>query len=70
MVGTGDGSRSDDARRRCRGVRTAVRRIRSWLTGLDKAAFVVPEPLEDLAIKLGTLIDDADQSLTRTDRRG
>ncbi|MDR7252782.1 hypothetical protein J2X46_001767 [Nocardioides sp. BE266] len=32
-----------------------------------KDAFVVPEPLEDLAIKLGTLIDDPDQSLTRTD---
>ncbi len=32
-----------------------------------KDAFVVPEPLEDLAIKMGTVIDDADQSLTRTD---
>lgn len=32
-----------------------------------KDAFVVPEPLEDLAIKMGTLIDDADQSLARTD---
>lgn len=32
-----------------------------------KDAFVVPEPLEDLAIKLGTLIDDPDQTLTRTD---
>jgi hypothetical protein len=32
-----------------------------------KDAFVVPERLEDLAIKMGTLIDDADQSLTRTD---
>lgn len=32
-----------------------------------KDAFVVPEPLEDLAIKMGTLIDDPDQSLTRTD---
>lgn len=32
-----------------------------------KDAFVVPEPLEDLAIKMGTLIDDQDQSLTRTD---
>jgi hypothetical protein len=31
-----------------------------------KDAFVVPEPLEDLATKLGTLIDDPDQSLTRT----
>lgn len=32
-----------------------------------KDAFVVPEAVEDLAIKMGTLIDDADQSLTRTD---
>jgi hypothetical protein len=32
-----------------------------------KDAFVVPQPLEDLAIKMGTLIDDPDQSLTRTD---
>ena len=32
-----------------------------------KDAFVVPEPLEDLAIKIGTLIEDPDQSLTRTD---
>lgn len=32
-----------------------------------KDAFVVPEPLEDLAIKVGTLMDDPDQSLTRTD---
>lgn len=32
-----------------------------------KDAFVVAEPLEDLAIKLGTLIEDNDQSLTRTD---
>ncbi|RHW25384.1 hypothetical protein D0Z08_19335 [Nocardioides immobilis] len=32
-----------------------------------KDAFIVPEPLEDLAIKMGTMIDDADQSLTRTD---
>jgi hypothetical protein len=32
-----------------------------------KDAFVVPEPLEDLALKMGTLIDDPDQSLTRTD---
>ena len=32
-----------------------------------KDAFLVPEPLEDLAIKMGTLIDDPDQSLTRTD---
>jgi hypothetical protein len=35
-----------------------------------KDAFVVPEPLEDLAIKMGTLIDDPDQSLTRTDPAG
>lgn len=32
-----------------------------------KDAFVGPEQLEDLAIQLGTLIDDPDQSLTRTD---
>ncbi len=32
-----------------------------------KDAFLVPEPLEDLAIKMGSLIDDVDQSLTRTD---
>lgn len=32
-----------------------------------KDAFVIPEPLEDLAIKMGTLIEDPDQSLTRTD---
>ncbi|HVX46270.1 MAG TPA: hypothetical protein VHC49_20430, partial [Mycobacteriales bacterium] len=32
-----------------------------------KDAFVVPEELEDLAIKLGRSLDDADQSLTRTD---
>ena len=32
-----------------------------------KDAFVVPEPLEDLAIKMGTLLEDPDQSLTRTD---
>lgn len=32
-----------------------------------KDAFVVPEPVEDLAIKMGTLIEDPDQSLTRTD---
>jgi len=32
-----------------------------------KDAFIVPDPLEDLAIKMGTMIDDADQSLTRTD---
>jgi hypothetical protein len=32
-----------------------------------KDAFVVPEPLEDLAMKMGTLIDDPDQLLTRTD---
>lgn len=28
---------------------------------------MAPEPLEDLAIEMGILIDDADQSLTRTD---
>jgi len=32
-----------------------------------KDAFVVPDPLEDLALKVGTTIDDPDQSLTRTD---
>lgn len=32
-----------------------------------KDAFVVTEPLVDLTIKMGTLIDDADQSLSRTD---
>lgn len=32
-----------------------------------KDAFVVPEPLEDLAIKVGSLIEDPDQTLTRTD---
>jgi hypothetical protein len=32
-----------------------------------KDAFVVPEPLEDLAIKVGSVMDDPDQSLTRTD---
>jgi hypothetical protein len=32
-----------------------------------KDAFVVPEPLEDLAIKVGSLMEDPDQSLTRTD---
>ena len=32
-----------------------------------KDAFVVPASLEDLAIKMGTLIEDPDQSLTRTD---
>ncbi len=32
-----------------------------------KDAFVVPEPLEDLAIKMGTLIVDSDQTLMRTD---
>jgi hypothetical protein len=32
-----------------------------------KDAFVVSEPLEDLVINMGTLIDDVDQSLTRTD---
>lgn len=32
-----------------------------------KDAFVIPEPLEDVAIKAGTTIDDPDQTLTRTD---
>lgn len=32
-----------------------------------KDAFVVPEPLEDLVIRLGSILEDADQSLTRTD---
>lgn len=32
-----------------------------------KDAFVVPEPLEDLALKMGTLLEDPDQSLSRTD---
>ena len=32
-----------------------------------KDAFVVPEPLEDMVIKMGTIIEDPDQSLTRTD---
>ncbi len=32
-----------------------------------KDAFVVPELVEDLALKVGTTIDDPDQSLTRTD---
>ena len=32
-----------------------------------KDAFVVPEPLEDLALKVGTTIEDPDQSLTRID---
>ena len=32
-----------------------------------KDAFVIPETLEDLALKVGTTIDDPDQSLTRTD---
>jgi len=32
-----------------------------------KDAFVVAEPLEDLALKVGTLIDDPDQSLAKTD---
>ena len=35
-----------------------------------KDAFVVPESLEDLAIKMGTMIDDSDQSLTRIDPAG
>lgn len=37
------------------------------LGGVVKDAFIVPEALEDLAIKTGTLLEDADQSLTRTD---
>lgn len=32
-----------------------------------KDAFVVGEPLEDLAIRMGTLLEDPDQSLTRRD---
>jgi hypothetical protein len=32
-----------------------------------KDAFVVPTPLEDLALRAGTLLDDPDQSLTRVD---
>lgn len=32
-----------------------------------KDAFIVPQPLEDLVIAVGTLADDSDQSLTRTD---
>jgi len=35
-----------------------------------KDAFVIPEPLEDLAITMGTLIEDPDQVLTRTDPAG
>jgi hypothetical protein len=35
-----------------------------------KDAFVIPEPLEDAAIRMGTLIEDPDQSLTRTDPAG
>lgn len=37
------------------------------LGSVVKDAFVVPEPLEDLAIKLGRTMLDPDQSLTRTD---
>lgn len=37
------------------------------LGSVVKDAFVVPGPLEDLALKVGTTIDDPDQSLTRTD---
>ena len=37
------------------------------LGAVVKDAFVVPESLEDLALKVGTTIDDPDQSLTRTD---
>jgi len=32
-----------------------------------KDAFLVPEPLEDFALTVGKLIDDPDQTLTRTD---
>ncbi len=32
-----------------------------------KDAFVVPEPLDDLVIKAGSLLEDPDQSLTQTD---
>lgn len=32
-----------------------------------KDAFVIPQSLEDLVIKVGTTMDDPDQSLTRTD---
>lgn len=32
-----------------------------------KDAFVVPEPLEDFVLTVGTTLDDPDQSLTRTD---
>lgn len=37
------------------------------LGGVVKDAFVVPDTLEDLAIKLGRTMPDPDQSLTRTD---
>ncbi|MDR7361049.1 hypothetical protein J2S63_000602 [Marmoricola bigeumensis] len=37
------------------------------LGSVVKDAFVVPAPLEDLALRTGTLLDDPDQSLTRTD---
>ena len=37
------------------------------LGGVVKDAFVVPETLEDLAIRMGTMLEDEDQSLTRTD---
>lgn len=37
------------------------------LGGVVKDAFIGPETLEDLAIKMGTLLEDEDQSLTRTD---
>jgi hypothetical protein len=33
-----------------------------------KDAFIVPEPVEDLALKVGTTMRDPDQSLTRIDR--
>ena len=37
------------------------------LGSVVKDAFIVPETLEDLALKVGTTIDDPDQILTRTD---
>ncbi len=37
------------------------------LGSVVKDAFIVPETLEDLALKVGTTIDDPDQNLTRTD---
>jgi hypothetical protein len=37
------------------------------LGSVVKDAFVVPEPLEDLVIKMGTVLDDPDQTLARID---